>query len=213
MKKLNQLLKLAVMLPLAGIASHLYASDVFVAATIGTCQPVAQDEGCGASLQLYPDGSQTIPTTWVINSITIDYEIVNDSSTSPVEYSLGLEQNPLNPLYFPITSTLAPSEDLSTSAGPFTQGDPGTSPPGLGTPSSLDFTEVNWNDPTSNGVLPAVIFNVSSSGAADFTLESLTLDMNVTIIPEPDSIGLVVLGLALCAAISRRSVRAFLGTE
>src|SRR6202012_2624135 len=97
--------------------------------------------------------------------------------------------------------------------GPFTQGDQGTSPPGLGTPSSLDFTEVNWNDPTSKGVLPAVFFNVSSSGAPDFTLESLTLDINVTVIPEPDSIGLVVLGLALCAGISRRSGRAFLGTE
>lgn len=196
MTDLKTLLRVAAMLAIAGIAPRLDASDLFVSGIIGTCQPVDMGGYCGVSFQLYPNAPQSIPSDWAIDSITLSYEVVNDSSTSPAEYALGLNQNPLQALYFPILATLTPSQDLSTSVGPLTQGDAGNSPAGFGTPSSLDFSQTNWNDPTNNGVLPAVFYNVSTTGAT-VTLESITLDLDYTLISEPGSLGLMALGLLL----------------
>ncbi len=195
MKSIIRLCAVAFALSVIGIAPRVHATDLFVSGTIGTCQPIADSDGCGISFQLYPNPPQSIPVGRVINSISFSFELVNDSSTLTEHFALGLNQNPSNPLYFPFVGSIGPSIDANVSVGPFTQGNAGQNPPGLGTGSSLDFTQVNWNDPTSNGVLPAVFFNTDTSGGGEITLDSITLDVNYTDVPEPSSIALIGLGL------------------
>ena len=193
---------------LALCAGSLYASQIVVDGTVGTCLPIDGSQGCGISFQIFGSPAFSKPAGMIIDSVEVDVRVRNNSSTDPVDYSLGIEQAPVTPLFYAFSGTLAPGQISTLVGGPFLDGASGVVPPQHLSTSSLDFLLHDWNTP-QNGVVPGVFFNDSPSGGPtiDVLSATMTLTYEIAPVPEPCSMALLGAGIGLGALLRRRIAR------